>query len=108
MFSDRHLFCSSIFNRHFPFQRFIISSAAKGIEPFSLSGLFCFWFFFSPGLGNGCRMNFNQEPYQTSEAFLEIHQFLYVLQALGLMLFVGKGHSMAEMLFSFPPNWPVS
>lgn len=63
-----------------------------------------FWFVsFSWGLGNGCRMKFNQEQYETREEFLEIQKFMYVLQALRLMLFIRKGHSMAKM-FSFSPE----
>lgn len=67
------------------------------------------WFslgFFPPGLHNVCRMKWNQGCYQAREVFLEIHSFMYVLQALSIMLFVRKGHSMASVLFPFSLSWP--
>lgn len=103
-FSDRHLFCNSIFNCSNPYNDFIICSPEKRNGDVFCVWVVCFGLFLSPGLGNGCRMKFYQEQYETREEFLETQRFMYVLQALSLMLFIRKGHSMAKMLFSFSPE----
>lgn len=62
--------------------------------------------FFVPGLHNVCGMKWNQGCYQAREVFLETHSFTYVLQALSVVLFIRKGHSVASMLFPFSLSWP--
>lgn len=111
-FNDRHFFYNSIFHCSNAYQGFIISSPGKGVEMFYFlcAVVFCCFLFvcFFPSsaeLGNGCRLKFNQECYQTIEVFLEISRFMYILQMLFNVIYK-KRHSIANTLLSFVTDLP--
>lgn len=70
------------------------------VQLFFCCFLFVCFFPSSAELGNGCRLKFNQDCYQTIEVFLEISRFMYILQMLFIVIYK-KRHSIASTSLSF-------